>query len=189
MSAEKIDEIRAQIALLRNQLTTLQKVLPTEKVENYQFNTITGAVSLADLFNDKDTLFVIHNMGTSCPYCTLWGDGFNGVLCHLQNRASVVICSPDSPEAQETFRASRQWNFTMVSTEDSSFSEEMGYQNDNGFLPGVSAFKKQGDDIHRVANTAFGPGDDFCAVWHLLDMLPEGAAGWQPKFSYEQDSA
>lgn len=185
MSAEKIDEIRAQIAQLRNQLTALQKVLPSEKVRNYQFSTPTGAVSLIDLFKDKDTLFIIHNMGTSCPYCTLWSDGFNGVLSHLQNRASVVISSPDTPEAQETFRASRQWDFTMVSARDSSFTEDMGYQNDNGFMPGVSVFKQEGDEVHRVSNTAFGPGDDFCAVWHLLEMLPEGANGWQPKFRYD----
>ena len=35
--------------------------------------------------------------------------------------------------------------------------------------------------IVRVADTGFEPGDDFCALWHLFDLLPEGAAGWQPE--------
>jgi hypothetical protein len=59
----------------------------------------------------------------------------------------------------------------------------MGYW-DNGPLPGVSVFKKRGGKILRVADTGFSPGDDFCTVWHVFDLIPEGVAGWQPKFSY-----
>ena len=51
-------------------------------------------------------------------------------------------------------------------------------------MPGVSVFKRKGDKIMRVADTAFSPGDDFCTVWHFLDLIPEGAAGWQPKYKY-----
>jgi hypothetical protein len=51
-------------------------------------------------------------------------------------------------------------------------------------MPGVSVFKRAGHRIQRVADTAFSPGDDFCTVWHFLDMIPEGAAGWQPKYKY-----
>lgn len=184
MSSEKIDEIRTQISQLRHKLVALQRVAPTEKVQDYNFKTSDGEISLSDLFADKDSLFVIHNMGTSCPYCTLWADGFNGVADHLKNRCSVAISSPDSPEVQEQFRASRDWNFRMVSTADNTFPEDMGYQTDDGFQPGVSVFKRNGDDIVRVSDSAFGPGDDFCAVWHLLDMLPEGSNGWQPRYQY-----
>jgi len=48
----------------------------------------------------------------------------------------------------------------------------------------VSVFKKQGGKIVRVADTSFGPGDDFCSIWHFFDLLPEGAADWQPKYKY-----
>jgi predicted dithiol-disulfide oxidoreductase (DUF899 family) len=51
-------------------------------------------------------------------------------------------------------------------------------------MPGVSVFKRKGDKVMRVADTAFKPGDDFCGVWHLFDLIPEGAAGWQPEFRY-----
>ena len=47
-------------------------------------------------------------------------------------------------------------------------------------------FRKEGDKILRVSDTDLGPGDDFCAVWHLFDMLPEGADGWRPRFAYER---
>jgi predicted dithiol-disulfide oxidoreductase (DUF899 family) len=60
----------------------------------------------------------------------------------------------------------------------------MGYRRDGRPMPGVSVFKRNGDKIMRVADTAFTHGDDFCSVWHFLDLIPEGAAGWEPKFSY-----
>jgi predicted dithiol-disulfide oxidoreductase (DUF899 family) len=72
----------------------------------------------------------------------------------------------------------------MVSNQGTSFAEDMGYRRDGRPMPGVSVFQRNGDKIMRVADTAFTHGDDFCSVWHLLDLIPEGAAGWEPKFSY-----
>ena len=45
-------------------------------------------------------------------------------------------------------------------------------------------FRRDADRILRVADAGFEPNDDFCALWHLFGLLPEGAAGWQAKFSY-----
>jgi hypothetical protein len=36
-------------------------------------------------------------------------------------------------------------------------------------MPGVSVFKRKGDKIMRVADTAFMHGDDFCSVWSEND--------------------
>jgi hypothetical protein len=33
-------------------------------------------------------------------------------------------------------------------------------------------------------DTGFEPSEDFCTLWHLFYLLPEGAAGWRAKFSY-----
>jgi predicted dithiol-disulfide oxidoreductase (DUF899 family) len=123
-------------------------------------------------------------MGTSCAYCTLWADGFNGLAGHLQDRAAFVMSTPDSPDVQAKFKASRGWAFRMVSNQGSSFAEDMGYKSAEGWLPGVSVFKRQGSQIVRVSDTSFGPGDDFCAAWHLFDLIPEGADGWQPQYKY-----
>jgi len=65
-----------------------------------------------------------------------------------------------------------------------TFAEDTGYGGDGGFMPGVSVFQKQkGKDV-RVSDTGFGPGDIYCSVWHLLDLLPQGSDGWRPKYSY-----
>jgi predicted dithiol-disulfide oxidoreductase (DUF899 family) len=181
---EEIQEYRRQITALRGKLRAAQAVIEPEVVEDYAFSRAGGGdARLSELFGDKDTLLVIHNMGSGCPYCTLWADGFNGVFEHLRNRAAFVLSSPDAPEQQQRFASVRGWRFPMVSCKGSTFPQDMGYW-EEGPRPGVSVFKRVGANIVRVADTSFSPGDDFCSVWHFFDLIPEGAAGWQPKFKY-----
>ena len=184
MSADKIHELRLKIMELRGQVAELQRALPTESVADYEFDSVDGTVSLSSLFGEKESLFVVHNMGTGCNYCMLWADGFNGVSQHLKDRAAFVISSPDSVEIQQAYVAKRGWDFQMVSAAGTRFAEDMGFTSEHGYLPGVSVFARDGDEIVRVASSMFGPGDDFCAVWHLMDLLPGGADGWQPQASY-----
>lgn len=182
---EQIQKLQEQVTELRKKVIELRKSQPPEKVENYKLTAVTGEqVNLADLFGDKKELFVVHNMGKKCAYCTLWADGFNGILNHLENRAAFVLSSPDAPEVQNEFAKSRNWNFRMVSTAGTSFGKDMGYQGDDWLRPGVSVFIKSGSDILRVSDNEFGPGDDYCQLWSLLDLLPVGADNWAPKFSY-----
>ena len=180
-TVDQINDYRKQIAELRAKMRETQGSIEPEEVEDYEFSTLNGPVKLSGLFNGLDQLFVIHNMGASCPYCTLWADGFNGVYEHLANRAAFVVSSPDSPEAQKKFAAGRNWRFPMVSYVDTTFATDMGYGDaDAQWMPGVSVFTRQEDKILRVSDAMFGPGDDYCFVWHFLDLLPKGPDGWQP---------
>lgn len=183
-TSAQLAEYRRQIAELRDKMRLAQASIEPEAVHDYEFATADGTVRLSALFGDKDTLFVIHNMGTGCVNCTLWADGFNGVFDHLRDRAAFVVSSPDAPERQRGFAAERGWKFPMVSTRGTSFADDMGYTHDGGPMPGVSVFKRKGAGIVRVADSRFNPGDDFCTVWHLFDLIPEGAAGWRPKYRY-----
>jgi predicted dithiol-disulfide oxidoreductase (DUF899 family) len=184
-SATKLAAYRDQIAELRRKMQEVQAAVEPETVPDYTFATPDGPRNLSDLFGSKDDLIVIHNMGASCPYCTLWADGFNGVYEHLANRAAFVVCSPDAPDTQRSFAAARGWRFPMVSHQGTGFAADMGYRSDSGgWMPGVSVFRRDGDRIMRVSDTGFQPGDDFCAVWHLLDLLPGGPNGWSPRFGY-----
>jgi predicted dithiol-disulfide oxidoreductase (DUF899 family) len=182
--SERLATCRRDIAALRKKMRALQNEAEPEKVENYRFARADGSVRLSDLFGGKEHLFVIHNMGKTCPACTMWADGFNGVLPHLENRAAFVVSSPDDPETQRAFAASHGWRFRVVSHQGTSFAADMGYRGEQGWLPGVSVFRRDGERIYRISDTSFSPGDDFCTVYHLFDLLPEGAAGWQPKFAY-----
>ena len=181
---EKLARYRKEIAELRSKMRKLQQSVEPEEASDHEFSTTDGRVRLSDLFGDKEYLFVIHNMGVGCRYCTLWADGFNGILPHLENRAAFVVTSPDEPAAQQRFRTARGWQFRIVSHRDTSFARDMGFHSDGGWLPGVSVFRKSGQRICRVSDTGFQPGDDFCAIWHFFDLLPEGVNGWQPQYKY-----
>jgi predicted dithiol-disulfide oxidoreductase (DUF899 family) len=186
-TAEKLAAYRKEITALRKKMREVQSAVEPEPVQDYEFATVGGPVRLSALFGGKDTLILIHNMGRSCPSCTMWADGFNGVYDHLASRAAFVVSSPDAPETQRQFAQSRNWKFPMVSHQGTTFAADMGYHRDGGFWPGVSVFRRQGDGIARVSDSAFNENDDFCNVWRLFDLLPEGAAGWRPKYSYGAD--
>ena len=191
MSALK--EKRSQLLTLHDDIRALQQKVEPQPVEDYVLAGWNGPVRLSELFGDQRDLIVIHNMGTSCRYCTMWADGFNGVYEHLADRAAFVLATPNTPEVQKQFAKSRGWRFPMVSHQGSSFAKDLGYRLESGddegenssrWVPGISAFQKDASGIRRVSNTELGPYDDFCSVWHFLDMLPEREAGWEPKFKY-----
>lgn len=179
----QINERRQQMMTLRGEMRALQAEIEPEIVRDYTFTSMEGEVQLSSLFGGKETLFLIHNMGKSCTSCTQWADGFNGVIDHLLDRAAFVVSSPDGPKVQAEFAASRGWKFKMVSHHGTDFAKDMGYFRE-GFWPGVSVYKKSADDIVRVSDGTFGPGDDFNCVYNFFDMMPEGAQDWEPKYSY-----
>lgn len=180
----QLKDYRQQIASIKSRMRELQGQIEPEPVADYLFATPDGPVSLSALFGDKQELFVIHNMGTGCAYCTLWADGFNGVQHHLRDRAAFVVSSPDAPEVQRAFAAARGWKFPMVSHQGSNFAEDMGYRPDGKFDPGISVFRKTENGVFRISDAELGPDDEFCIVWSFLDLLPVDTAGWRPRLNY-----
>lgn len=188
------ETIEAQIGDATNELMELKKrigelrqQMPAEAVEDYQLLGMGGRQTrLSDLFGEHDDLIVVHNMGKGCSYCTLWADGFVGLLPHLENRAAFVISSPDDPETQQAFAESRGWRFPMVSVKESAFARDMGFMKGEGeYWPGYSTFHREADGrIVRVGKDFFGPGDDYCALWPMFDLLSDGPNGWQPRVKY-----
>jgi predicted dithiol-disulfide oxidoreductase (DUF899 family) len=163
-----------------------KKFKKPEPVQDYVFQDQAGKkVSLSSLFGKKDELILVHNMGSHCRYCTLWADGFTGLVPHLENRAAFAVESADSPAHQKKFYRSRKWNFRMVSSAGTDFKKAMGFADKSGGpWPGVSIFVKKAGKISRVAKDGFGPGDDYCAAWHFFGLLPGGAKGWEPQYKY-----
>ncbi|MEL7472613.1 MAG: DUF899 family protein [Planctomycetota bacterium] len=164
-------------------LAALRDGEPTP-VEDWSLRSTDGApVRLGELFGDRRDLLVVHNMGSGCNYCTLWADGFRGLVEHIERRAAFVLCSNDPPEGVEAFALERGWNFRCVSGADSGFAKAMGYADELGRPhPGVSAFHKRDDGtIVRTGHSPFGPGDDYCAAWPLFDLLKDGKGDFEPR--------
>lgn len=177
----EIDQLTQEISELKAKLAQLQSTVVPESVENFEF---ANGITLLSLFGDRAELLVVHNMGQSCSYCTLWADGLNGLISHFENRAAFVLVSPDAPESQKELADTRGWKFQMVCDASKEFSSAMGFWNENdGCGPGMSAFRREGDRIFRTGKTDFGPGDDFCAVWPAFDLLG-GEKTWEPKNKY-----
>jgi len=171
----KLADYRRQIADIREKMRDTLATVEPQEVADYEFATNDGPVRLSELFGDHDDLILIHNMGTSCAYCTLWADGYNGIHQHVVARAAFAVSSPDRPEIQKKIAQSRGWKFPMISHAGSTFAADMGYVSANGgWTPGVSVFKRDGDAIARVSDTGFSPGDDYCTLWHFFDLLPGG---------------
>lgn len=186
--AAEIEKLQEHLKETRERLVQLRHRLPEETVANHQFTGPGGAtIHLSDMFGDKTDLIMIHNMGKSCPYCTLWADGFSGLVPHAKDRAAFVVVSPDPPEVQQEFAASRGWRFEMWSWHGSSFGRDMKMASEeNKPWPGVSALQKKADGtIVRTGYDYFGPGDLYCPIWHFFELLPEGANKWEPRYSYE----
>ncbi len=204
----RIQALEAQIIDLKKQLSAARREAEPEPVRDYTLRTPAGEpVTLRSLFGDKRDLLVVHNMGQRCVYCTLWADGFIGLAPHLSDRAAFVLSSPDEPAVLQAFAASRSWPFRCVSTHGSTFTRDLGYAtlreatpgnpsppnqpNRESYLPGVSAFRLMDDGvIVRTGHTTFGPGDDFCALWPMIDLLHGGTSElggrgkWSPKYAY-----
>ncbi len=177
---QEISEREYKLMQEAQEVMKLRQQLDPEPVENYVFDTPNGEVTLSELFGEQDDLIVVHNMGKGCKYCSLWADGFSSLNNQLQSRAKFVVSSPDSPEVQASFAADRKWKFPMVSTHNSTFTKDMGFKTDRGYMPGVSAFHKDGDTIVRTGWSWFGPYDLYSSPWHLFGLLKDGVNDWQP---------
>ncbi len=182
----RIKQVQEELTAKRKELKDLRKQAPNEPVSgDIRFAGADGkTVTLEELFGDRNELIMIHNMGKSCRYCTLWADGFNGLLPHFCDRAAFVVVSPDPPDVQQAFANSRGWRFPMWSA-DTELLKQFEMADEKGApWPGVSVFKKHDGEIVRTGYDYFVPGDDYCSIWHIMDLFPEGPGGWEPQYQY-----
>jgi len=182
---QRLLSLRDKIQDLRAEMRAVTAAIEPQPVDDHVFETLSGSTTLSALFDGRDDLIIIHNMGSTCAYCTMWADGYSGLYPHLRQRAAFVVASPDTPRTQAKFAASRGWRFPMVSDKAAAFAARMGYATEEGrCLPGISIFRQRGEQIVRVNDAASRPHDDFCAVWHLFDLLPTGTERFASSLSH-----
>lgn len=181
---EEITRLHSEIYERVEQLEALHAQAEPEPVANYRFRDQSGEVSLLELFGEKTILFAIHNMGQGCRYCTLWADGLNGFLPHLEESFAVVMLSKDPPDLQRRFALSRQWRFRMASHGGGDYISEQTVSAQYGNAPGIVCYERQGEKILRRNSSEFGPRDLFCPQWHILSLAGIGAEAWTPQFNY-----
>ena len=183
---QKISELEQQIYQMTLELAELRRGSSGQQtvVPNYSFATLSGSCSLLDLFGQHDKLLMIHNMGQACRYCTLWADGFNGYLSHIESALSVVLVSKDDPATQRRFANSRGWRFNLASHGGGDYIREQSAMPGQGNMPGAVVYEKQGEQIIRRDAAIFGPGDLYCSAWNLLGLAGLTEQDWMPQFNY-----
>ena len=184
MSDDRVMELEREIGELTAELAELRRSSAGTPVPNYSFATQSGDATLRQLFGEHEKLLAIHNMGQGCRYCTLWADGFNGLLPHLESALAVVLVSKDSPQVQRRFANSRGWRFRLASHGGGDYLREQGVLGGDDNYPGAVVYRRDGDAILRVNACVFGPGDLYCSMWNLLGLAGMGVADWTPQFNY-----
>ncbi len=185
MADSEIQALEQQIFELNMKLIELRKGSSSdEEVPNYTFQTQSGDTTLLELFGDNNKLLAIHNMGQGCRYCTLWADGFNGFLPHLESAMSVVLVSKDAPDLQRRFANSRGWRFRLASHSGGDYIREQSVKEEQDNMPGAVVYERNGDKISRKNTCIFGPGDLYCSMWSLLGLAGLSESEWTPQYSY-----
>lgn len=181
---DRIQALESQIAALTAQLNELRRAAPGTPVPDYAFHTLEGEVRLSDLFAGRDKLLAIHNMGQGCRYCTLWADGINGFLPHLESAMSVVLLSKDPPEVQRRFAGGRGWRFRLASHQGGDYIREQTTCAGHDNMPGAVLYELRDGVTLRKNAVVFGPGDMFCPAWNILALAGLGESDWTPQFNY-----
>jgi predicted dithiol-disulfide oxidoreductase (DUF899 family) len=180
----EIEQLEAEIAQKIARLGELRRGAARAAVPNYTFSTLEGDVHLLDLFAGQSRLLAIHNMGQGCRYCTLWADGINAFLPHLESALAVVLLSKDPPAAQRAMANARGWRFRTASHGGGDYIREQSVIAGQDNMPGVVCYERQGDQILKMSSAVFGPGDLYCSLWHLLRLAGIGEEDWTPQYSY-----
>ena len=184
--SDEILALEKQLHELTTRLNELRKTSAGVTVPNYTFATLDGEVTLLGLFGDHDRLLLIHNRGQGCRYCTLWANGLNGFIPHLESAMSVVLVSKDAPDLQRNFANSRNWRFRLASHGGGDYIQQQSVSVGESNTPGVVVYERDGDLIKRKNAAEFGPGDVFCSIWNLLAMAGFGISDWTPQYRYWQ---
>jgi len=180
----ELRDAEMQLFELTQKVAQLRRESTAEPVKNYIFQGDSGEVSLLSLFGDKDVLFVIHNMGQACRYCTLWADGLNGFVPHIESQYALALVSKDDPQTQRTMANSRHWRFQMASHGGGDYIKEQSVSPGANNTPGMVCYLRKGDEIFRKNSAQFGPGDEFCSQWNLLSLAGVSESEWTPQYHY-----
>ena len=212
---QRAELLEAEIAL-KDQIERVaaqRRALPLDTVvEDYAFEEIPvplGAgdtaprrkLALSQLFERPDqTVVLLHFMfgkqqTQPCPMCTLWADGYDGIVPHLRQRVSFAVVVAGDVAAFREYAHSRGWrHLRVLSSGDSSLKRDFGFEDEAGAQqPGASIFRLGADGRPRhfysvsamITPAQFRGMDALSPFWSFLDLTPEGRGDFLPRRSYE----
>ncbi|MFZ0681230.1 DUF899 domain-containing protein [Candidatus Binatus sp.] len=193
-----------ELTRARDELSRQRRELPWVKIDKpYEFDSATGKVTLAQLFNGRSQLFIKHFMmgpgaAHQCVGCSLEVDHVEGLLEHLENHDVTYVAVARAPiEEIEVVRRRMGWRFPWVSSYHSDFNYDFNVsftaeQVASGralynFQPapewaagledlsGDSVFyKDESGQIFHAYSTYGRGGEQFLGIYGFFDVMPKG---------------
>ena len=199
-----------ELTRLNDQLSEERRNLPWVRIDKtYEFDTLTGKQTLAELFDGRSQLIIKHFMfgpgrKEGCVGCSFGSDHIDGANMHLKHHDVTVVAVSRAPLAEiEPFRQRMGWHFKWVSSYNSDFNFdfyvsatkediERGEMYCNykmqplqgEEMSGLSVFyKDEEENIYHTYST-YGRGDEkILGTYMLLDLTPKGRNETGPYFS------
>jgi len=201
---EKLHRAEVELRDQRERVAELRRRLPRDTPsEDLVFEELRDGhvvpVRLSELFAEPDKpLVLMHFMfgkaqTQPCPMCTMWADGYAGVVEHLSQRLNFAVIVAGELERFDSYARERGWDgLRIVSAADTSLKRDLGFENEEGGqMPGVSVFERASDGelTHFYSVCAFGPDggrmmDLLSPVWNFFDLVPDGRGQFNPSRSY-----
>lgn len=199
--------LEAEVALQeqRERVAALRRTLPGDTtLEDQAFEEIQDGVrrpvQLSELLaRPGDTLVLLHFMygkkqQSPCPMCTLWADGYDGIVPHLRQRLSFAVLVAGDAGDFSAYARSRGWrHLRVVSAAGSDLKRQLGFEDEDGAQwPGASVFRRRDDGtlVHTYSVSAspkaglYRGMDLLSPFWNFLDLTPEGRGDFMPKRQY-----
>ena len=188
------------LMMQRERVAEMRRALPAGPVaDDYVFASADGPVRLVELSTDADRPLVVYHFmsggrqGAPCPMCSMWADGWNGVVDHLAQRLDLALVTQGTAEENAALAKERGWeNLQWLSAAGSSFKTDFGSMDaDGNQSPFMTVFERDGDDLRLSWSGAaqydadhYRGVDLLSPVWHLLDLTRHGRGDWFPALEY-----
>src|ERR1051326_1406514 len=148
----------------RDRLNAERRRLSMVKIDKeYVFEGPNAKVSLLDLFEGRRQLIVYHFMfdpswDEGCQGCTNLVDNLPSNLARLQaSDTSLVLVSRAPLSKLEAYKTKMNWTAPWVSSYGSDFNYDFNATTNDGEVPGLSVFLRDGENIfHTYATTGRG---------------------------------
>jgi predicted dithiol-disulfide oxidoreductase (DUF899 family) len=119
-----------------DELAKKRQDLPWVPVEKeYSFETDSGTLSLAELFDGCSQLLIYHFMfgpvyTAGCPVCTSIADNLSPNVPHLKARDTKLMLVSRAPlEKLNAYKQRMGWEIDWASTAGSDFNRDLGFTN------------------------------------------------------------
>jgi len=209
---ESAEYRRARQALLTEEIelrrhiervAELRRALPPggEVAKRYEFVGESGAVTLPDLFGDKQTLVIYSYMlgpqrEKPCPMCTSFMSTWEAKLPDIEQRIAFVFVARSPIERLVSAKQSRGWTRHRIYSDPSGGYTRDYVSKEDADMPGYNVFTRRDGAIRHFWSGEMGPATsdpgqdprgapDLDPLWTILDTTPEGRGkDWYPSLSY-----